>query len=330
MGEPFKITPGPNGPRFGSGITVTPNFVVSVPIGSTPFPVSNPELQWYISADAINKSSGASIGNSSSSTQDTVTNPYNVSIPSSGLTWQCQPNDFSPATPSPGGTVSTWTSLYGKTIYYINLGNAANYRTVSSCWDYASIISNGGFTWWCVRPYVLTYKANYRRPLYFADPNTSSWNDQNYGGIAWYFNDTGPASVAQNFRYGNTTSNLSGYFYGPSGASYNVSSNYVLIQVITSTPGASSYGQYIISAYNKNTESTVFFTSTQTVSQAGATGWSLPNTSTVSPRIHCYYASGNNNAHNDSFCEYGFANRPWTFSESTAMHNYLVSKYTGT
>lgn len=324
MGDPFKITPGPNGPRLGSGITVTPNFDTS----GLAFPVSNPELQWYISADAINKSSGASVGNSSSSTQDTVTNPYNTSIPSSGLTWQCQPNDFTPAVASPGGTVGTWTSLYGKTIYYINLGNAANYRTVNSCWDYASITSNGGFSWWCVRPYVLTYTGNYRRPLYFADPNTTQWNDDKYGGIAWYFNDN-LNGVQNNFRPGSISA-TSTYYSGPGGTTFNISVNsYVLIQIIVHTPNLNPAGRYIFEVYNKTSESTVASSTNSSPSAANNTAWSIPNTNTVSPRIHCYYSSGNKNAHNDSFCEYGFANRPWSLTECTAMRNHLFSKYTG-
>lgn len=323
MGDPFKITPGPNGPRLGSGITVTPTFL-STQLANETFPVVNAELQWYISAEnaPLGNANSLSVYGSGGSGY-----PFNNTpeLSSAGLQWQIG------STANGNAWVYSYTSLYGKTVKYISIPGKCDYSTTYNSYNYADIVANGGFTFWLIRIPDPGPAVGWHRYLWY-----NGMSADQYGSASWFNNDTSSGVASNQTQVPGHPAQVGALSWSSYGPTMNSADIEFLIVTFSGTYNTQTVtGYYTRENYVRSTEAVrgtnQLMKAPSTTSSQGTRLWTMQNTVAAKPYFNddTYTGAGQNAANRCLLMEAGWANRPYNANEVSSLLNFIKAKYIG-
>lgn len=272
------------------------------PADGETFPLTNPPLQWVMSAQVgpATISNGDAVG---------LSNEYSLT-PAYSSTWTAD------------STVSrsSYTNSSGDTRYYYSMDHGANLRTSSNTSGNSTIISNGGFVWYIsMIPYTST--TGWTRP----------WN---YYGLAQGSTVTGPSNTDEydgplffinrgqtKFEYRRPTSNTNAGDPSTNISTFTFGQSQTISVVIRQNGSTASYWLRN-SGWNGSSYNSVSNTS-MTMGTSGGYGIRTTANSGIPVFADGYY----NNTTFNGIMESGFINHPLTTTECNTLVNYLDDKY---
>jgi len=273
--------------------------------GDTSFPVSNPQLQWVMSAQEGPSSFPSGSANS-------VDLSENFPQAYSG-NWYT----------NTALSKNSYTNSSSITRYYYPISNTSNLRTASNTSGNSDLISNGGYTFYI---------------SFIPDTNTTTWARLfNYYGLAAGSSTTSVGNTDEykgpllfvnegtnRFEYRKPSSGSSnGDTSNPGGTSLTYSSNNVFNLVIQQNSDETGYCW--IRNQNRTTGSVSNSFNNSSITFSGTAGYGIRSgTNTGIPVFADNYYSTNTFT---GIMESGFANRPYTSTECYNLVEHLSTKY---
>ena len=274
--------------------------------GDIPFPISNPQLQWVMSAQE-----GPSSFSSGSANSVDLSENFHQAY--SG-------NWYTDTTLSK----NSYTNSSSITRYYYPIPSTSNLRTASNTSGNSDIISNGGFTFYIsfipdTNTTSWTRLFNYYG-LAAGSSTTSMGNTDEYKGPSLFLNE---GTTRLEYRRPSDDSISNGSSSNPGGTSLTYSSNNVFNLVIQQNSDGTGYCW--IRNQNRTTGSVSNSFDNSSITFSGSVGYGIRSgTNTGIPVFADNFYITNTFS---GIMESGFANRPYTSTECYDLVEHLSTKY---